>query len=547
MTAPPRRGADRRRRPARGARSALVTTPRARARAPELATTSAELLRRIIDLVPAFIFAKAEDGRFLLVNESVAQAYGTSVANLEGRTDADFARSEEEVRHFRADDLEVIQRGLPKRIEEHITDAQGNMRVLETVKIPFQWPTTRRPAVLGVSVDVTERQRAQAELKRLNDELQQRVGQRTSELLSSHAQVEGLLVERRRVEGELRASELRQDALVEGLPDAIFLFDRARRVLEAHIPPDFETALLPAAMLGHHLSQVLPADVYGVLLQHLMLVERHGTAQLCEYSIDLASGTRQREARLVPCGEERVLMVVRDITERQAADRLKSAFMATVSHELRTPLTAVRGALGLLRGGLSGDLPDEATTMVEVAWRNTERLLTLINDIVDAERLASAEVVLQTERIELSALLDESVRINQAYADQFRVRLTRQACAGELHVQGDRRRLMQVLTNLISNAAKFSPAGGEVALSAARVGPWVRVAVHDDGPGIPAEFRPRLFQRFAQADTTDARGRGGSGLGLSIAKAIVERHRGRLDFESASGAGTTFFFEMRAS
>lgn len=508
---------------------------------------SAELLRLIIDLVPAFIFAKGEDGRFLLANEAVAHAYGTSVIDIEGRTDADFARSEEEVRHFRADDLEVLRGGQPKRIEEHITDAQGFVRVLETVKIPFQWPVTRRPAVLGVSVDVTERQRAQAELKRLNDELQQRVGQRTSELLSSHARVEDLLVERERVEGALRASELRQDALVEGLPDAIFLLDRARRVLEAHVPPGFASVVPAVDMLGCHLSQVLPADVYGVLLEHLIVVEQRGLAQLCEYSIDLVTGTRQREARIVPCGDDRVLMVVRDITERQAADRLKSAFMATVSHELRTPLTAVRGALGLLRGGLAGELPEEATTMVEVAWRNTERLLTLINDIVDAERLASAEVVLQTERIDLTGLLDESVRINQAYADQFGVRLVRRACARELYVQGDRRRLMQVLTNLISNAAKFSPSGGQVALSATRHGPWVRVAVHDDGPGIPAEFRPRLFQRFAQADTTDARGRGGSGLGLSIAKAIVERHRGRLDFESTPGAGTTFFFEMRAS
>ncbi len=239
-----------------------------------------------------------------------------------------------------------------------------------------------------------------------------------------------------------------------------------------------------------------------------------------------------------------VLSVIVDIGERRRMDRLKDEFVSTVSHELRTPLTSIAGSLGLLMGGAAGKLPEAAVRLVGIAESNSSRLVRLINDILDIEKIESGQVVFQFKRIEVRALLEQAIEANRAYADGFGVRLHLESVAAGAELYADPDRLAQVLTNLLSNAIKFSPRGGEVAVAAERRAEIVCISVRDHGDGIPAEFRPHVFERFAQADAGDARQKGGTGLGLSIVREIVARLGGTVGFLDAEGGGTVFYVEL---
>jgi PAS domain S-box-containing protein len=233
-----------------------------------------------------------------------------------------------------------------------------------------------------------------------------------------------------------------------------------------------------------------------------------------------------------------VLSIITDIADRQRMDRVKDEFVSNVSHELRTPLTSIAGSLGLLLGGAAGQLPQQATRLLTIAQNNCQRLIRLINDILDIEKAESGKLEFHFKRLDMRALAEHVLEANRAYADTFNVtlRLDPAASGGEVYADPDR--LAQALTNVLSNAIKFSPAHGEVLVSIAQREHTVRLAVRDHGRGIPKEFRPRLFERFAQANTTDARQRSGTGLGLSIVRQIVGRLGGTVGFEDGNGGGT---------
>ncbi|HYD56841.1 MAG TPA: ATP-binding protein, partial [Burkholderiales bacterium] len=175
---------------------------------------------------------------------------------------------------------------------------------------------------------------------------------------------------------------------------------------------------------------------------------------------------------------------------------------------------------------------------------NGSRLLDLINDLLDIEKIESGKLTLVPEVFKLGELVREAIVLNKGFAERFKVRFEFAGAPHDRAVHADRKRLLQVMTNLLSNAAKFSPEGGVVEVTMEEAGPNVRVAVHDRGPGIPEAFRARIFGRFAQADSTTARQKGGTGLGLSISKRLVEMMQGRIGFESRAGGGTSFWFEL---
>lgn len=233
-----------------------------------------------------------------------------------------------------------------------------------------------------------------------------------------------------------------------------------------------------------------------------------------------------------------------DITERRKVDQMKSEFVSTVSHELRTPLTSIRGALGLVAGLHGASLPSQASTLLETASRNAERLTLLINDILDLEKIESGKLDFHFEPLDIARLAAQSVADNEGYAARHQVHLQLTPQTECLTVMGDSHRLLQVFSNLISNAIKFSPPGQTVRVGMEKRNDRVRVQVSDLGRGIPETFRTRVFGRFVQVDSSDSREKGGTGLGLSITKAIVLRHGGDIDFVSAPGEGCTFYFDL---
>lgn len=233
-----------------------------------------------------------------------------------------------------------------------------------------------------------------------------------------------------------------------------------------------------------------------------------------------------------------------DITERQRNEKLKNEFVSTVSHELRTPLTSIMGSLDLLRSGIVGEQSPEAAQMLSISYKNSERLVRLINDILDIEKIESGKFKLNCHPVNLMELVEETIMTNQSYAAEHQVAFAITQRLETARVEGDPDKLAQVLTNFLSNAAKFSPPGGQVEVAVCRRRGRIRVSVTDHGEGIPEAFHPRLFQKFTQADSSDKRRQGGTGLGLSICKAIVALHRGHVGFETAPGQGTTFYFDL---
>lgn len=228
----------------------------------------------------------------------------------------------------------------------------------------------------------------------------------------------------------------------------------------------------------------------------------------------------------------------RDISQRFALDRLKDEFVSTVSHELRTPLTSIRGALGLLSSGMLGDISDKATNLLRIALSNSERLVRLINDILDLERTQSGREPLTLRRVNLAEVVRQAMDGMQPVADQAGVLLIHDKTEAEAMADSDR--LLQVLTNLLSNAIKFSPVNSAVSIMLRPSPTGVTIAVIDQGRGIPADKLEAIFGRFQQVDASDSRQKGGSGLGLAICRAIVMQHKGRIWAERNPVRGSTF-------
>jgi PAS domain S-box-containing protein len=233
-----------------------------------------------------------------------------------------------------------------------------------------------------------------------------------------------------------------------------------------------------------------------------------------------------------------------DVTKQLEAERMKKEFTSTLSHELRTPLTSIIGSLQLINSGVMGDIDKDVAELTGVAERNGQRLLDLINDILDIEKIESGKLTMNPEVFAIDELVGEAMVLNKAFGERFKVRFEKHGELEHNKVLADRKRLLQVMTNLLSNAAKFSPEDAPVDIALTTDGWAIRVAVQDRGPGIPEAFRTRIFGRFAQADSTFTRQKGGTGLGLAICKRLIELMQGNIGFEDRPGGGTSFWFEL---
>ncbi len=268
---------------------------------------------------------------------------------------------------------------------------------------------------------------------------------------------------------------------------------------------------------------------------HDVCWRRDGTAFPVEYtSTPIVDGSAVKGA----------VVVLRDATDRREVERVKDEFTAVVSHELRTPLTSIRGSLGLLESGALGPLPEKGRRMIQIAVENTDRLVRLINDILDVERIDSGEMRLRVTRCDAGHLIARATDAVMPVAREAGVTLTIDAAPEMFPADADR--LIQTLTNLIGNAVKFSPRGGIVRITSERRDSEMVFRVTDRGRGIPIDRLETIFERFQQVDTSDSREKGGTGLGLAICRSIVELHGGRIWAQSNPGQGSTFSFVVPA-
>lgn len=243
---------------------------------------------------------------------------------------------------------------------------------------------------------------------------------------------------------------------------------------------------------------------------------------------------------------DRLYGIAHDITEKKEVERRVSEFYSTVSHELRTPLTSIRAALGLIEGGMTGEISSETMEYVSIARDNSDRLIRLINDILDIRRLEANKLEMKIETVAPSQLLESTIDSLRAFAEERGVTVSFNLESQDRDIIGDRDRLMQVLTNLISNALKYTPRGGTVHVSSTNNGPNVKINVTDQGPGIAEEHMQGLFGLFQQLSCVENEFNTGSGLGLAISKALIEKLGGNIGAESRLGEGATFWFELPA-
>lgn len=347
----------------------------------------------------------------------------------------------------------------------------------------------------------------------------------------AHAQegAQGLIV-------ALRRSESRLTAILDHAHDGIVLAsgDGVIRLANAACQAIF--GMEPDDLAGRPITTLLPNARGDKPLAGTMAARRGDGS---EFPVELSNGTMQLD------DEQAFVFIIRDVTERQRLDRLKSEFVSTVSHELRTPLTSIRGSLGLIVAGTAGALPEPMMRLLKIAHANCERLVALINDILEIERMEAGRALFQFADIDLAELAREAVDSTLPFAAQHQASIAIAAAPAEpVFVRADRNRIMQVLANLLSNAAKFSPPSGTVEISLVVAGGDAMIIVSDRGGGVPEEFRPRLFQKFAQADSSDVKRAGGTGLGLSICKTIIERHGGSIGFREREGGGSGFWFRL---
>ncbi len=253
-------------------------------------------------------------------------------------------------------------------------------------------------------------------------------------------------------------------------------------------------------------------------------------------SVASLSGTSARSKGYV--------VLAADLRERLRIEEQKDEFVTMVHHEVRAPLTAVRGAIGLLNGGVAGELGESARELVDIAFRNSERMERLVGDILASRKLDSGHMDFQLEEMGPKGLVEQAIEATSAYAEKFGVAFVFEGDLGDITIRVDPDRFIQVLTNVLSNAVRFSLPDETVRVVARRIDDLVRISVEDHGPGIADDFKDRVFEKFARADDGSWRHRSGTGLGMSISKAIMEELGGAIHFETTAGVGTTFFVDI---
>ncbi len=384
-------------------------------------------------------------------------------------------------------------------------------------------------------------------LRARNAELERRVIERTAQTEVAVSNLQAQMSQRAQAERALRESEERYRRLVELSPESIVVVAGGRIVYANAAGVRLFAAASAAELLARPpLELVAAEDRSRIGGEFRGLSETGAVAPRIEVRLIRLDG-RPLDAEVTAAGvtfdgRPAVQVLIRDVSERRAVERMKDELLSVLGHELRTPLTSIRGSLGLLDGGVLGPLSPRGKRMISIAVSNTDRLIRLLNDVLDVERMQAGRLVLEPRLCLAAELIELTVGEMRGLAERASVQLVVGAADGA--VEADTDRMVQVLTNLLSNAIKFSGAGCSVSVSTCVEDGLVRFSVADQGRGIPFDKLETIFDRFQQVDASDARVKGGTGLGLSICKSIVEQHGGRVWAESKLGHGSTFYVEL---
>jgi len=464
-------------------------------------------LDSILDNIPNMIFLKrASDLRFELLNRAGEELLGHGREEFLGRNDYDFFPTEQ-ADFFTSKDREVLEQDGVLDIPEELVKTTRGTRILHTKKLALRDDQGQPQYLLGISEDITERKLAEQALQQFKNTLDQTLD--CVFMFDAH-DLRFFYVN----EGAMRQVGYNHDELLTLHP-----YD---------IKPDF-----PEPQFRELITPLLAGEQASLSFE---TVHQHKNGQRIPVEVFL---------QYIADDPAHFVAIVRDITERQKMDRMKSEFISTVSHELRTPLTSIVGSLGLVMGGMAGELTPQGKSLIGLAHKNSQRLVEIINDILDMEKIESGRMTYDMKPMALMPLLAQSLEATTGYFEHHGNRCALVASVdGGVKVNVDEGRLLQVMANLLSNAAKFAPKDSQVEVGAELRGDLVRVWVRDHGPGVPEEFRARMFQKFSQADSSDTRQKGGSGLGLSIVKAMLEHMQGSIDVDSIEGEGATFYFEL---
>jgi hypothetical protein len=468
-----------------------------------------ELLRTLMDNLPDYIYFKDRQSRFLRTNVAHARAFGLSdPGQAVGKTDFDFFTTEHAQQAYN-DEQEVILTGKPMMAkEEKETWPDGRVTWVSTTKMPFRDADGAIIGTFGLSRDITEHKRAEQALRE-SEERYRDLADNAADLIQSLSPEGRYLYVNRAWREALGYSE-----------EEVSHLHMRDIIIPEHLPYCQEV-----------LARVLRGESVGDVAA--VFVTKTGKRVAVQGSVN---------CRLVDGKPVAMPGIFRDVTARLEVEKMKNEFVSTVSHELRTPLTSIRGALGLLTSGkLSADSA-KAQRMLEIAVANTDRLIRLINEILEIERIQSGRVKLEKRSCLVASLLAQAVDAVREVANKAGVNLELYPACGNVLADSDR--VVQTLTNLLGNAIKFSPSGKAVSLSATRRDDEMLFEVKDRGRGIPRDKLGVIFERFQQVDASDRREKGGSGLGLAICRSIVDQHGGRIWVESQLGQGSSFYFTL---
>lgn len=397
--------------------------------------------------------------------------------------------------------------------------------------------------------------------------------QDTTALLNSNHRLQRELDERHQIETALRVSQQRFSGILEIADDAIISIDAAQTITLFNQGAEKIFGYTASEVLGQPLDILLPER--STIAHHQHVQEFGATAHRARQMGERRSifGRRKdgsefpAEASIshLQLGNEKIFTVIlRDITDRQQIERMKDEFISVVSHELRTPLTSIHGSLGMLASGLlSADSP-RGKRLLQIAVESTDRLVRLINDILDIERIESGKITMEKQPCNTADLSQQAIEVMQSLAEKAEVTLSQTVINVQLWADPDR--ILQMLTNLLSNAIKFSAPSSTVWLKAeiiepeqllrlpgvpesAYLPPYTQLlfSVKDEGRGIPADKLEKIFERFQQVDASDSRNHEGTGLGLAICRSIVQQHNGQIWVNSTVGEGSTFYFTLPLS